>query len=325
MLQRRDVLKILSLAILPSSVGAQSPRVRKVGFLWQGRRGTDDSPRQGLIENLGALGYREGDNLRLEARYADEHHDRLPALVAELVAAEVEVIRTPGTLVTEAAMAGTRTIPIVSTAADLLGAGFVESLARPGGNVTGVSLSLGPENAGKRVELLKDLSPGMVRVGFLHDPASRSSAEDLSWLQDNAASLGVEVVSAEATRSSDFDGAFARMAEARVEGLLVDTAPVMTGNRRTLIALAEAGRLPAIYGRPEYVADGGLMSFGISLPEVQARVASIVARILDGADPATLPVEQPTRFELLVNMAAARRLGLTLSPALLARADGIVE
>ncbi|RAH96509.1 ABC transporter substrate-binding protein [Acuticoccus sediminis] len=322
---RRDVLKLLALLIAAGPARAQPGRVHRVGFLWQGRRGTDDSPREGLVNGLAALGYREGVDLEIHALYADEHPERLPDLVAALVAADVDVIRAPGTIVTEAAMAGTRTIPIVTTAADILGAGFVESLARPGGNVTGVSLSLGPENTGKRVEILKDLVPSMARVGFLHDPASRSSADDLAWLRANADGLGVEVVAVGATRSKDFEAAFAQLASAGAEGLIVDTAPVMTGNRAMLVALAEAHRLPAIYGRPEYVAAGGLMAFGISLPEVQARVASIVDRILRGADPATIPVEQPTRFELLVNLGAARRLGLVLPQAVLARADDIVE
>ena len=323
-MRRRDVLGLV-LALAATRVQAQTSRAFTVGYLWQGREGTGDFPRRGLIDGLAALGYREGNNLSLHYRYADQNLERLPALAAELVALRVDVIRAPGTLVTEAAIAATATIPIVTTAADLVGTGFVESLARPGRNVTGVGLSLGTEITTKRVEILRDLDPAIRRIGFMHDPNSAASSEDWSWLEAHASALGIEVIPLRAARSADFEGAFSELAAAQGNGLIVNTAPVMTGNRKAIIAGAEKAGVAAIYGRPEYVADGGLMALGISLREVQARVASLIDRILRGADPATLPVEQPTRFELLLNRGAARRLGLAFPPSLLARADEVLE
>jgi putative ABC transport system substrate-binding protein len=201
-MKRRDFITgLLLTTAVPSSQAQQPRKVHRIGFLWLGAPGTDDTPRQGLVQGLRALGYVEGENLIIEYRYAGERPERLPELAAELVRLNVDLIRTPGTLVTRAAQQATRTIPIVTTAADLVSNGFVASLARPGGNVTGVSLSSGPEIAGKRLQILKEVRPDMQWVGYLWERDNSGSATDLTYLEQISRDFHVSVKAISVSRS----------------------------------------------------------------------------------------------------------------------------
>ena len=325
-MRRRDFITgLLLTTAVPSSQAQQPRKVHRIGFLWLGAPGTDDTPRQGLVQGLRALGYVEGENLIIEYRYAGERPERLPELAAELVRLNVDLIRTPGTLATRAAQQATRIIPIVTTAADLVSNGFVASLARPGGNVTGVSLSSGPEIAGKRLQILKEVRPDMQWVGYLWERDNPGSATDLTYLEQISRDFHVSVKAISVSRSEEIESAFAVLEKAGVGGLILDTSPLITGRSSAVISLAEHYRMPTISGRPEYVTAGGLMAYGVYLPDVLRRTASYVDRILKGAKPGDLPVEQPTRFELIINLKAARTLGVNIPPPLLATADQVTD
>ena len=286
-----------------------------------------DAFRQGLRD----LGYVEGRNLVIEYRDAEGKVERLPALAAELVALKVDVIVTEGgnTVVPLAAKQATRTLPIVfATAADAVGSGLVTSLARPGGNVTGLD-SLSTELVGKRLELLTQAVPGVGQVAVLWLPGvygERTEKEMLTGAEVAARGLKVRVQFVEATRDpADLGRAFSDMTRARAGALTVLPNNMFRREHRRLLDLAARHRLPAVYPWRDLVDTGGLMSYGASLTDLSRRAATYVDRILKGAKPGDLPVEQPTKFELVINLKTARTLGLTIPPSVLARADQIIE
>ena len=280
--------------------------------------------RQGLRD----LGYVEGRNVVIEYRDAKGQFERLSALAAELVAFKVDVIVTGGTPAALAAKQATGTLPVVFAApGDPVTSGLVASLARPGGNVTGLS-SFAPELVGKCLEQLKQAVPGVDRVAALWQPGGLGKRTDKDVLKEAevaALALGVRLQFVEARGPESFDRAFSEMTKARAGAVTVLPGSMFVNERRRLVDLAAKNRLPAVYPWREGVADGGLMSYGPDLADLFRRAASYVDRILKGARPADLPVEQPTKFELVINLKTAKALGLTIPPSVLARADQIIQ
>src|SRR3989449_4391388 len=275
-----------------------------------------------FIQGLRELGYVEGRNITIEHRYSEGQYGRLPDLAADLVRLNVDVIVAPATQNPLAAKQATRTIPIVMTGAgDPVGGGLVASLARPGGNVTGLSL-LAPAVVGKQLELLKEITPQMSRVAVLSNPSNSSFTVLLGEAKVAAHSLGVQLQTLEARGPDEFERAFAALTRKRAGALLVPTDGMFLLHRARIVELAAKSRLPAMYGTREFV---GLMVYGASLRENFRRAATYVDKILKGAKPGDLPVEQPTKFELVINLKTARALGLTIPPSVLARADEVIE
>ena len=262
----------------------------------------------------------------IEYRWAEGRFDRLPDLAAELVRLKVDIIVALATPAAAAAKNATETIPIVMIGVgDPAGIGLIASLARPGGNVTGLSFSVGPEIIGKGLELLKETVPKVRRVAILSNPANPAQPLAMREVNVAARSLGVQLQLLEARGPNEFDGAFAAMAKERVGALLVVADGLFILHRTRLADLAARSRLPAIYGYREHVEAGGLMSYGSSLRDLWRRAATYVDKILKGAKPADLPVEQPTKFELVVNLKTAKALGLTIPQSVLVRADEVIQ
>ena len=317
-----------ALLAAPLAAGAQqAARVPRIGLL--GIVPPSDTSRRldAFRQALGELGWVEGQNIVIDYRFAEGRLDRLPDLAAELVRLRVDIIVAVATQGVAAAKSATQTIPIVmiSGGADPVGLGFITSLARPGGNVTGLSFSVGPEIIAKGLELLRETVPKVRRVAILSNPASPVQPLFIREAQAAARSLGVQLQLLEARGSNEFDGAFSAMAKERVGALLVVPDGVFVLHRTLLADLAARSRLPAAYGIGDNVEAGGLMSYGPSTRDLFRRSAMFVDKILKGAKPADLPVEQPTKFELVINMKTAKSLGLTIPPSLLARADEVIE
>ena len=278
-----------------------------------------------LRQGLRKLGYVEGQNIAFEYRPTEGRRERLPDLAAELVRLKVDVIVTFGTPATVAAKQATTTIPIVMVGTgDPLRTGLVASLARPGGNVTGNTI-LGAELSGKRLELLKEALPKVSRVALLWNPTNPNQVVHFEDIQVGARALGVTVQSVKVSSPDEFESAFAAMMRERPDALYMTADPMHQFHVGRIIDFAAKSRLPAMYQVPENAVAGGLMAYGASLPELFRRAALYVDRILKGAKPPDLPVEQPTKFELVINLKTAKALGLTIPPSLLLRADHIVE
>jgi len=315
------------LAVPLAAEAQQAVKITRIGYLGFNLTASPHLPeafRQGLRD----LGYVEGRNVVIEYRDAEGKPERLPALAAELVALKVDVILAPGTPQALAAKQATRTLPIVfGAAADPVGSGLVSSLARPGGNVTGLSV-VTPELVGKRLELLTQAVPGVSRVAVLWQPGNygeRTEKDMLKEAEVAARALGVRLQFVEARGPADFDRAFSDITRARAGALTVVPSAMLFGERRRLVDLAAKNRLPAVYQWREGVDAGGLMSYGPDFADLFRRAATYVDRILKGAKPGDLPVEQPTKFELVINLKTAKALGLTIPPLLLGRADEVIR
>jgi putative ABC transport system substrate-binding protein len=271
------------------------------------------------------LGWVEGQNITGERRYAEGHYERLPALVVELVRLPVDVLLVVSTAAALAAKQATTTIPIVMMGGgDPVGSGLVASLARPGGNITGVAV-MDPEVIGKQLEVLKDVLPTVSRVAVLRNPANPLHALHVRAADVTAQALGVQLHLVEAGGPEAFDNAFAAMTSAHTGALLVLGDAVFFTHRRQLIELAATSRLPTMYNIRPFVEAGGLISYGVSLPDQFRGVATYVDKILKGAKPADLPVEQPMKFELVINLKTAQALGITMPPTLLMLADEVIR
>jgi putative tryptophan/tyrosine transport system substrate-binding protein len=325
--RRRFLLSSLAgVLTAPLRVGAeQAGKVYRVGYLGYDAPGSDPSGISALRQGLRDFGYFENQNIFIEYRFAEGHADRLPGLISELTNLKVSVLVTQGTAVTAAATRATATMPIVSVSGDPVGSGFVESLARPGGNVTGLSFGQEEGFGGKWLELVRYTMPKASRVGFIWNPANRSIARNLKDMELLAPGLGLQLSSHPVRSADDIDAAFDAVSRARVAALIVGTDPLVVGQKAKVVALAAARRIPTIYGLREFIDAGGLMSYGPSLVDLWRRAAAYVDKILKGAKPADLPVEQSTRFELVINLKTAKMLGLTIPPSLLARADQVLE
>ena len=277
-----------------------------------------------LPKRLRDLGYVESQNLVIERRYAEGKPDRLPAFARKLVEVRVDVIVAVGNSAIRAARDATQTIPIVMAfGLDPVGQGFVKSLASPGGNITGVSYWVERGSEAKRLELLKEAVTRAARIAFLVGPGQLSQTF-VEEAHKAAASLGIKLVVAE-VQGSDYDGAFVAMRNGRADAVLVQGAPTFNRDGKRIIALAAKHKLPAIYEWRHHVEEGGLMAYGGNASELQGRVASYIDRIFKGAKPGDLPVEQPTKFELVINLQTAKTLGLTIPPTLLSLADKLIE
>jgi putative ABC transport system substrate-binding protein len=327
--ERRDFL-ITAGALLaaPFAAEAQQPaKIARIGFLAVDLAANPRS-REPFREGLRDLGYVEGRNVVIEYRDAEGKFERLPALAAELVALKVDVIFAPTVLASLAAKQASKTLPIVFTGvADPVTDGLVTSLARPGGNVTGLS-NLAPELVGKRLELLREAVPTVSRVGVLWQPGGGGERTDKDMMKrvDLAArALGVQLQFVDARGPADLDRAFSDITRARADALIVLPYIMFFYERKRLVDLAAKNRLPAVYSSRQHVDDGGLMAYGANLADLTRRASTYVDKILKGAKPADLPVEQPTKFELVINLKTAKDLGLTIPPSLLARADDLIQ
>jgi putative tryptophan/tyrosine transport system substrate-binding protein len=323
-MRRRDFIAALGVApaMWPFTARAQRPAtIPLIGYL-----DSSGLPHwyEGFKRGLNDLGYVQGQTIAIEHRSAAGQAERLPALAAELVSLQPKIIVASGSPAAVAARKVTATIPIVFTfATDPIGLGLVASLARPGGNITGQS-NQGPGLVGKRLQLLAEMVPGVSRFGVVWTPSFTANHADFGEMQKAAATLRLELNSFEVTRPSDFDAAF-KEAAARTSGAAVLSGPLIFTHRERVVAAAARHKVPAIYYDAEYAESGGLVSYGPSLVGLHSSAAVFVDKILKGEKPADLPVQQPTRFKLVVNMKAAKALGLTVPPTLLVRADEVIE
>ena len=328
--EKNHVLTLCAMLFaLSSSVAAQQPKkVPRVGYLSAFNPAPEFNRTETIRLALRELGYIEGQNIAFEYGYAEGKIDRFSELAAELVRLKVDIIVVGGgTRLILAAKNATKTIPIVMTGGggDPVEAGFVESLARPGSNVTGITL-LNRELGGKRLELLKEAVPKVARVAVLSDPAAPSSVLDVKEVLPVAArALGLTVRSWEVRAVGDFDRVFAALNKQRPDGLYPTGGPLMNSNGKRIADFALKSRLPSVYENREAVHAGGLMYYGADLTESYRRVAYFVDRILKGAKPADLPVEQPTKFELVINLKTAKQIGVTIPQSLLYRADKVIR
>ena len=313
---------VLLFALCVSAQAQQPKKVPRVGFLSSSVfPGRIEVFRQGLRD----LGYVEGKNIVIEWRNADGNHDRERSLATELVRLKVDVIVTGGSTATRAAKEATLTIPIVMTQdSDPVGNGFVASLARPGGNITGLA-NFAPELSGKRLELLKEVVPKLSRVAVFGNAMVPGNAQMLKETELAAGAFGVKLQYLELQISKDLDTAFQAANKSRADAILLLVRGPVPLPYREIAELAVKTRLPTIYSGREYVEAGGLMSYGVNLDDLDRRAAVYVDKILKGAKPGDLPVEQPTKFEFIVNLKAAKQIGLTIPPNVLARADRVIK
>jgi putative tryptophan/tyrosine transport system substrate-binding protein len=303
---------------------AQQAKIRKIGWL-SPRAPASGGRLDEFRRELHKLGYVEGKNIVIESRYAEEKLDRLPALAHELVGLKVDVLFTRGTPETLALKKATNTIPIVFySVTDPVGAGFVESLARPGGNITGFS-SIESLLAGKRLELLKETVPKLGRMAVLWNPRDLSSVQQWKQSQAAAPELGLQLHSMEVSSAEQYENAFKEATNARSAALAVIAGSLEDANQKQILELATKNKLPAIYPRLDFVSNGGLMCYGADGSEPLRRATLMVDKILKGAKPADLPVEQASKFALVINLKAAKQIGLTIPQTVFARADRVIR
>ena len=319
------VMLTLGLLAAPLAVHAQPPtHVHRIGYLL-GTTREQEPLLEAFLEAMRALGYVEGQNLVMEYRGAEGQYERFPALAAELVRLKVDVLLVPNTPAALAAKQATSTIPIVMVGlGDPVGSGLVASLARPGSNLTGLSVQQ-PDLVGKQLEFLKDVLPTVSRVAVLWNPATPVHALTLREAEVAAQAVGVQLHLVEARGPDAFTSAFASMTSAHADGLLVLGDALVFQHRRRLAELAATSRLPTMHNVRAFVEAGGLLCYGVSQPDQWRRAATYVDKILKGAKPADLPVEQPTKFELIINLKTAEALGLTIPPTLLFQADEVIR
>jgi putative ABC transport system substrate-binding protein len=329
-MNRRDSVRLLvalGMVAFPLAARAQQAgKVYHIGYLSAPTRASVEQALQAFLRRLRELGWVEGQNLIIEYRWADAKAERLPDLAAELVQLKVDLIVAPAGSAALAAKKATSSIPIVMLfPADPVGLGLVASLARPGGNVTGTTLSPGPEIFGKQLQILKDAIPRASRFAILANPAEPGFAIQLNEVETAARSLGIRLQHVEVRGPEELDSAFAAMARERAEALLVQGSSTFLVHRARLADLAVKNRLPTMSNFREMVEAGCLMAYGINMSDFIGRSAVFVDKILKGAKPADLAVEQPTKFELAVNLKTAKALGLTIPPSVLARADEVIQ
>jgi putative ABC transport system substrate-binding protein len=327
---RCRAIAIVAVALALASVGlaeAQQPKkVPRIGYLEFGSAAPGTPLLAAFRQGLREIGWIEGHNIAIEVRYAEGKHDRLPELAADLVRLQVNLIFASTTPAALAAKQATTTIPIViGFVADPVGSGLVASLARPGGNITGWTHLAGLELNAKRLEVLKDAAPRATRIGALWNPANPVHRPGLKELEVAALTLKVQLHPVGVQDPNEIESAFSVLAQKHVEALTVFPDGMFFAERRRIIDLAAKSRLPAMYGITDLVEPGGLMAYGVNLLDLYRRGASYVDKILKGAKPADLPVEQPTKFEFIINLKAAKQIGLTIPQNVLARADKIIK
>jgi putative ABC transport system substrate-binding protein len=329
-MRRRDFITLLggaaaaSIAWPLAAIAQQSGKLRTIGFLGPNTRSGASDWVAALAQRLRELGWIEGRTVTIEYRWAEGREERLAEIAAEFVRLKVDVIVTSGTPAVMASKQATSVIPIVFAAvSDPVGTGLVASLARPGGNVTGLANQTS-DTAGKKLELLREAVPGLRRLAVMANVGNPASVLDMGEAQATARALGLEVTTSEIRRAEDISPAFDAL-KGRADALYVCVDPLVNTHRIRVNTLALAARLPTMHGLREYVEAGGLMSYGPNLPDLLRRAADYVDKILRGVNPGDIPVEQPTKFDLIINLTTAKALGLEVPPTLLARADEVIE
>ena len=319
------ILAVLLLRVVPPAQAQQEKKVPRIGVVLSGTLASDRSGNDSFKQGLQELGHSEGENIVIEYRYAEGKLDRLPALVAELARLKVDVIVVQGTEPALAAKQHTSTIPIVMAhVGDPVARGIIASLARPGCNITGLT-SASPDLSGKRLELIKETVPRLSRVGVLWSPISQGSTANFKEIEAAARTLGVQVQSLELRSSNDLESAFKAATGKRAHGLIVVEFAGISAYARRIVELATKSRLPTMFAQGVHVESGGLMYYGPNFPDLYRRAATYVDKILKGAKPADLPVEQPTKFEFIINLKTAKQIGLMIPPNVLARADKVIK
>ena len=326
-LKRREFITLIggATALWPLAARAQQARrMTTIGFLGASTATVASPWVAAFVQRLRELGYIESQNIKIEYRWAEGHIDRLPQLAEEIVRLNVDIVVTWATAPALAVKKATSVIPVVfALATDPVGSGLVASLARPGGNVTGMS-AFNIDLIGKRLEILREFVPGLRRLAILANVGAPDTAVEMRELRTVALGLGIEVVALEIRKADDIAPAFDGL-NSRADAIFVVGDPLTFTNRAQINTLAIALRLPATYAIREFVASGGLMSYGTNFPDLFRRAADFVDKVLRGTKPADIPVEQPTKFDLVINLITARALGLTVPPTLLARADEVIE
>jgi putative tryptophan/tyrosine transport system substrate-binding protein len=316
---------VIAFVGLADGAGSQPTKIPRIGFLIAASPSSVSARLEAFRQGLRELGYVEGKNIVIEWRYAEGKLDRLPALAAELVRLKIDIILTGAPATTRAAKEATVTIPIVMAQdTDPVANGFVASLARPGGNITGLS-TLAPELSGKQLELLKETVPRLSRMAVLGNSTLPGNAQALKELELAAGAFKVQLQYVDVLDLKDIETAFRAVSKGRADAVLVLGNPIFLSQRIQITDLAVKSRLPAIYERPEYVDDGGLMTYGVNINELYRRAATYVDKILKGRTPADLPVEQPIKFEFIINLKSAKQIGLVIPPNVLARADRVIR
>jgi putative ABC transport system substrate-binding protein len=320
------VALVVTLAMCGAVVNAQQPaKIPRIGYLTVSSLSANVTRVEAFRQGLRELGYVEGKNIVIDWRSGEGKLERESELVAEAVRLKVDVIVTSGPTMTRAAKQATTTIPIVMTFdSDPVGSGFIASLARPGGNITGLS-ALSPELSGKQLELLKEIVPTLARVAVLGSSNEPAKPNTLKEIELAAGALGVQIQFLDVPEPKDIETTFRSATKARADALVVLASAVFSDQRARVASLALSSRLPAIYFRQEFVEAGGLISYGTSFADLSRRAATYVDKILKGAKPADLPVEQPKKFELIINLKTAKQIGLTIPPNVLARADKVIR
>jgi putative tryptophan/tyrosine transport system substrate-binding protein len=313
------------IASLPAFAQQPPPKFAHIGFLGNSTPVLEANLVEAFRRGMQDLGYKEGQNFAIEYRWAQGKYERFPALVAELLAHKVDVIVTAGTPAAQAVKKGTSSVPLVMVAVgDPVGTGIVASLNRPGGNITGLS-SIAPELEGKRLELLREVSPKLSHVAVFWNPLNAFHVSAMKHLRAASQAMHVNLLTLEVGKAEDLDNAFAAINKARPDALFILADRVFLHNRARITDFAIKNRLPSINAYPELVEAGGLMSFGPSYEDMHQRAAIYVDKILKGARPADIPIEQPIKFELVVNMKTAHALGIKLPNSILVRADKVIE
>ena len=325
--RRRFIAAGVGITSAPLCAGAQQAgKVYRIGYLSAPSRASVERSLEAFLLALRGLGWVEGQNLVIEYRWAEGRLERLPALAAELVRRNVDLIVAPAGSAALAAKNATSSIPIVTIfASDPVEMGLVASLRRPGGNVTGTTFTAGPEIFGKQLQILKETIPHASRVAVLRDPANPGTALQMREVEAAAQSLRIRLQNVEARGPEELDGAFAAMARERADALLILGGGAFLVHRTRIAELALKARLPTMHGIREMVEAGGLIAYGVNMSDFNRRAAAYVDKILNGAKPADLPVEQPTRFELVINSKTAKALGIAIPPVVLLRADEVIQ
>jgi putative ABC transport system substrate-binding protein len=324
-MKRREFITVLGCAVAWPLASRAQGRIPRVGFMGNSTAALEANLVDSFREGLRELGYEEGRNIAIEYRWADGQYERLAALVTELIAAKVDVIVTAGTPAALAVKKATSTVPLVMVAVgDPVGTGLVPSLARPDGNLTGLS-SVAPDLEGKRLELLREIVPSVSRIAVFLNSVNPFHATSMRQAQTAGKTLGIKVQQYDIRKSEDLDGAFAAIRKERPDALLILADRVFLHNRERIVDFTGEQHLPNVNAYKELVEAGGLISYGPSYEDMHKRAAIYVNKILKGAKPGNLPIEQPTKFTLVVNLKAAKALGISMPPAVLSRADEVIE
>jgi putative ABC transport system substrate-binding protein len=324
-MRRREFIGIVVATGCHFAVPARGGEPVALGYLWIGVPGSDGPTLAGIRQGLSDAGLVEGRDVALEMRYADGRPERLAPLAEELLGRKVALLLVPGTVATQAARSITATVPIVSASADPVGSGFAATLSRPGGNVTGMAIVAGDRLAEKWVELLHQTAPAVNRAALLVNPANLVTPSAVEAARRAGTALGIEVLPVPLAHRKDVEVALTAVEATQADAVLVSDDPLLLSLRQQLMTFIAARRLPAVYAHREYVLSGGLMSYSADVFEVWRAAGAFIQKILKGGKPAEMPIEQPTKFELVINVRSARALGLTIPPALLARADEVIE